>query len=76
MDTNPFDDMQPQHHYGDFARGFGAAFIGAYIGHRLGRTRFGHWFNTSRFVGVLFKLFFLYLIYLAGVYVYCLIKVW
>lgn len=76
MDTDPFNDMQHQHHYGDFARGFAAAFIGAVIGKMLDNTRFGRWFNTSRIVGIAFQLFLLYLIYLAGVYVYCLIKVW
>jgi uncharacterized membrane protein AbrB (regulator of aidB expression) len=75
MDTNPFDQPQ-QHHGATFVKVFAASFIGAVIGASLDNTRFGRWFNTSKLIGLIFKLFGLYCVYLAGVFVYELIKVW
>lgn len=31
----------------DFEKGFIAAFIGYWIGHKIDNTRFGIWFNTN-----------------------------
>jgi len=76
MDNNPFDNMQSQHHGSEFVRIAAATFVGAWIGSRLDNTQFGRWFNTSKFIGLLFKIIGIYVLYLAGVFIYELIKIW
>lgn len=77
-DNGIFDDPgQPQHHHGsDFLKGFAAAFGGALLGSTLDNTRFGRWYNTSALIGFLGRLIALGGIFLVGLYIYFVIKVW
>lgn len=76
---DPFDDMAQSytdHSHHAFAKAAGAAFVGAVAGSMLDNTRFGRWFNTSRFIGFIWNLIKVGLVGLALFYVYCVIKVW
>lgn len=76
--NDPNSSYGPSHHSNasDFFKVFGATLIGAFIGASLDHTRFGRWFNTSRIIGTIFALIKLAVIFLIGLYVYFVIKVW
>lgn len=70
-------DFQPQPSHGmEFAKGFAFAFGGAILGSMLDHTRFGRWFNTSKFIGFLGKMLKVAVLSAIGLYVYFVIKVW
>ena len=60
----------------DFLKSFAWAFGGALLGSMLDNTRFGHWFNTSEFIGFIFGLIKAGILALAIYYIYCVIQVW
>lgn len=77
QDDNGLWDV-PEHHSNtrDFLHAAGWAAAGYVAGSRLDGTRFGRWFNTSKFIGGIFTLIKVAVLALALFYVYCVIKVW
>lgn len=77
QDDNGLWDV-PDHHSNthDFITSAGWAFTGAIVGSQLNHTRFGHWFNTSKFIGAIFNLIKIGILALVLFYVYCVIQVW
>lgn len=76
---DPIDDMAQSftdHSQHAFIKSAGAVFLGAIVGSMLNNTRFGQWFNTSRFIGAIIGLVKLAVIILGIYFVYCVIKVW
>lgn len=60
----------------DFLKSFAWAFGGALVGSMLDNTRFGYWFNTSKFIGFIFGLIKAGILALGIYYIYCVIKIW
>lgn len=77
LGDNDIFDNQPRHSNNySFFKIFGATLIGAFIGSSLDNTKFGRWFNTSRIIGVIFALVKLAALFLIGLYIYFVIKIW
>lgn len=76
---DPFDSMAQtytDHSHHAFVKAASAAFIGAMLGSMLDNTRFGRWFNTSKFIDFIFRIIKVAILALILFYVYCVIKVW
>jgi len=75
QDDNGLFDGPPDHQH-TFLDSAAWAFTGYVVGSKLDNTRFGRWFNTSKVVGFIGRMILGLCVFLAGVYVYVLIKVW